>query len=176
MLLCRFVLFGVSFSDGGARLLSIRGGFVWFCDLLCCVYLGGANIRMQAIPPKQDGVFFCAAVCFFFPEYTFAVYCSYFRAMKLRLKEICAAKGTTQKAVANLMGVSDNTLSRAARGETSLAMLEKIAAALNVPLFELFDRGATTAAAVCPHCGGSLEISLSPSSLSAPPQDEDAGE
>lgn len=96
--------------------------------------------------------------------------------MKLRLKEICAAKGTTQKAVANLMGVSDNTLSRAARGETSLAMLEKIAAALNVPLFELFDRGATTAAAVCPHCGGSLEISLSPSALSAPPQDEDAGE
>lgn len=54
--------------------------------------------------------------------------------MKLRVKEICKAKGITQKGLANVLGVTELTLTRVNNGNTSLSLLEKIASALNVPI------------------------------------------
>lgn len=97
--------------------------------------------------------------------------------MKLRLKELCKKRGLTLTELGELLGVSRPTISGFATGKIkpSFDSLEKLCAALNVSPGELFEQP-PAAVARCPHCGGSLEISLSPSSLSAPPQDEDAGE
>lgn len=61
-----------------------------------------------------------------------------FSSMKLRIKELCAQKHTTQKEVAKILDVSEMTLSRASNGYASLSMLEKIASALGVEIWELF--------------------------------------
>ena len=58
--------------------------------------------------------------------------------MKLRIKEVCQMRNTTQKELAEKLGVSEVTLSRASNGNTSLPLLEKIANALDVELWELF--------------------------------------
>ena len=47
--------------------------------------------------------------------------------MKLRIKEVCQMRNTTQKELAEKLGVSEVTLSRASNGNTSLPLLEKIA-------------------------------------------------
>ena len=97
--------------------------------------------------------------------------------LKLRLKALCKERGLTLTELGELLGVSRPTISGFATGKIkpSFDSLEKLCAALNVSPGELFEQP-PAAVARCPHCGGSLEISLSPSSLSAPPQDEDAGE
>lgn len=79
--------------------------------------------------------------------------------MKLRIKEICQMCNTTQKELAEKLGVSEVTLSRASNGNTSLPLLEKIATALGVPVSSLFEHpkeGIIT----CPNCG--KEIKLTP--------------
>lgn len=82
--------------------------------------------------------------------------------MKLRVKEICKAKGITQKGLANVLGVTEITLTRVNNGNTSLTLLEKIATALNVPITELFTAQMVGAASVsCPHCGKSIAVSVS---------------
>ena len=52
--------------------------------------------------------------------------------MKLRIKEVCQMCNTTQKELAEKLGVSEVTLSRAANGSTSLPLLEKIAGVLGI--------------------------------------------
>lgn len=98
--------------------------------------------------------------------------------LKLRLKALCKERGLTLTELGELLGVSRPTISGFATGKIkpSFDSLEKLCAALNVSPGELFEEDERPPVARCPHCGGSLEISLSPSSLSAPPQDEDAGE
>ena len=59
--------------------------------------------------------------------------------MRLRIKEVCQMRNTTQKELAENLGVSEVTLSRASNGNTSLPLLEKIATALNVPISALFE-------------------------------------
>lgn len=82
--------------------------------------------------------------------------------MEIRLKEICKAKGITQKGLANVLGVTEITLTRVNNGNTSLSLLEKIATALNVPITELFAAPLVGAASVsCPHCGKSISVSVS---------------
>lgn len=82
--------------------------------------------------------------------------------MKLRVKEICKAKGITQKDLANILGVTEITLTRVNNGNTSLSLLEKIASALNVPIQELFTAPMVGAASIsCPHCGKSIAVSVS---------------
>lgn len=97
--------------------------------------------------------------------------------MKLRLKELCKKRGLTLTELGQKIGVAQATISGFQTGKIkpSFDSLEKLCAALNVSPGELFEQP-PAAVARCPHCGGSLEISLSPSSLSAPPQDEAAGE
>jgi len=77
--------------------------------------------------------------------------------MDIRIKELCQQHGTTQKELAVKLGVSEMTLSRAAKGNTSLPLLEKIADGLNVELSELF-APAKEGAIKCPHCGKSITI------------------
>lgn len=77
--------------------------------------------------------------------------------MEIRLKELCQKKGTTQKDLALKLGVTEMTLSRAAKGNTSLPLLERIASALNIPVSELFEapkEGEIT----CPKCGNRITI------------------
>ena len=77
--------------------------------------------------------------------------------MKLRIKEVCTLKGITQKELAEKIGTTEVTLSRATNGNTSLDMVEKIANALDVEVAELFaPSGRNTIQ--CPKCGALLEI------------------
>ena len=72
--------------------------------------------------------------------------------MKLRIKEVCQMCNTTQKELAEKLGVSEVTLSRAANGSTSLPLLEKIAGVLGVEVSELF-AAPKEGVIHCPHCG-----------------------
>lgn len=79
--------------------------------------------------------------------------------MKLRIKEVCQLRNTTQKELAEKLGVSEVTLSRASNGNTSLPLLEKIANILEIEISELFapssnEDGVTR----CPNCGAKLEL------------------
>ena len=66
-------------------------------------------------------------------------------------------RNTTQKELAEKLGISEVTLSRATNGNTSLPLLEKVAAALGVEVSELFaapKEGTIT----CPKCGNRITI------------------
>ena len=77
--------------------------------------------------------------------------------MDIRIRELCQQHGTTQKDLAAKLGVSEMTLSRAAKGNTSLPLLEKIAEALGVPVPELFAPQPTNTI-TCPKSGTVLEV------------------
>ena len=80
--------------------------------------------------------------------------------MELRIKEICKAKGITQKHLAALVGITPVGLAKSLSGNTTLSTLEKIA--LNVPIQELFTAPMVGAASIsCPHCGKSFAVSVS---------------
>lgn len=57
----------------------------------------------------------------------------------LRVKEICTQKGITIKVLAERMGISAPTLSTQINGNPKLDTIEKIAAALEVHITELFE-------------------------------------
>ncbi len=76
--------------------------------------------------------------------------------MKLRIKEVCKLRNTTQKELAEKLGVTETTLSRAANGNTSLPLLEEIAVALGVEVAELF--APQSYSIRCPKCGAVLEL------------------
>ena len=59
--------------------------------------------------------------------------------MKLRVKEICKAKGVTMEKVAIDIGIHPNTLTRNINGNPTVETLERIASVLNVPINELFE-------------------------------------
>ena len=82
--------------------------------------------------------------------------------MNLRLKELCKQKGITQKELANVLGVTEITLTRVNSGTCSLSLLERIATALNVPIQELFNPPTENKITlICPHCKGVVNVSLS---------------
>jgi transcriptional regulator with XRE-family HTH domain len=58
----------------------------------------------------------------------------------MRIKEVIKEQGITIKDVANKMGVSRPSLNQTINGNPTVEMLERIAAALNVPVAELFDK------------------------------------
>jgi len=57
----------------------------------------------------------------------------------MRIKKLIKEKGTTVAEVAQRMGVTSPSLSRAINGNTTVEMLNRIAIALNVPITDLFD-------------------------------------
>ena len=167
----------MSCSDGGARLLSIWGGFL-FCHLL---HYGCKYNALQDNTQILGCLFLCSDLLFSALHSVVRNKTRIFVAntrfmLSLRLKELCKKRGLTLTELAAKIGVSQPTISGFQTGKVkpSFDSLEKLCAALNVSPGELFEQP-PAAVARCPHCGGSLEISLSPSVLSAPPRDEDAG-
>ena len=82
-----------------------------------------------------------------------------FNFMKLRILEICKQKGMTQKSLSSIIGLSAVGLSKAINGNPTKDTLEKIAAALNVPIIDLFQAPAS-GNIVCPKCGNSIELTV----------------
>lgn len=78
---------------------------------------------------------------------------------ELRIRELAAEKGLTQKDLAEKCGVSAVSLSRINNGifKPSLDTLEKIAAALGVEVSALFAAPAECVI-TCPHCGKTIQI------------------
>ena len=60
--------------------------------------------------------------------------------MGLRIKEVIKEKGMTVQTLADKMGIIRVGLSNHINGNPSVAVLEKIAAALEVPIQELFEK------------------------------------
>lgn len=81
--------------------------------------------------------------------------------MELRLKELCQLRGITQKELAGKLGVTEMTLSRASKGNTSMKLLEEIANCLNIEFVDLFERPKNDSVSLtCPHCGKAINIKL----------------
>lgn len=78
----------------------------------------------------------------------------------LRIKEICKEKMMKLEDLAGTVGLSLNSMSCIVNGKQSPRMetLEKIAAALDVEITELFAR--TSSIIVCPHCGRTIHIEV----------------
>lgn len=77
--------------------------------------------------------------------------------MNLRVKELCKQKGITQKELAAKAGITPVGLSKALKGNTTISTLQYIAAALHVPITELF-AAQTDCKITCPHCGATLRV------------------
>lgn len=60
--------------------------------------------------------------------------------MGLRIKEVIKEKGMTVQTLADKMGINRVGLSNHINGNPSVAILEKIATALEVPIQELFEK------------------------------------
>lgn len=80
----------------------------------------------------------------------------------LRIKELCKEKGVSQKQLAALLELREDSFSIALkRNSLSLAKLDKIAEALGVPVAELFAQDPNGGASiVCPHCGQLIKIKV----------------
>lgn len=60
--------------------------------------------------------------------------------MALRIKEVIKEKGMTVQTLADKMGINRVGLSNHINGNPSVTVLEKISAALEVPIQELFEK------------------------------------
>ena len=78
--------------------------------------------------------------------------------MDFRVKEICKEKGILFKDLAKLVGITDVGLRQSLQKNPTIGTLEKIAAALDVPVAELFAPADTRIK--CPHCGKTFKVSV----------------
>lgn len=76
---------------------------------------------------------------------------------EFRITDILREKGMTQADLAAKMGISRVGLSKAINGNTTITTLRKVAAALDVPLEELFAVRSQDVIS-CPHCGKPVRI------------------
>ena len=85
----------------------------------------------------------------------------------MRIKELIKEKGYTQKEFAKKLGMTTVGLSQILSGKPSYTTMEKIANALNVPIWQLFidkeDYDVEYAplekiTRTCPHCGKPITI------------------
>lgn len=84
-------------------------------------------------------------------------------SMRTRIKELCKEKGMTISSIAEQIGTTQTSLSRALgdNGNPTLETLEKIATALEVPVTELFEQPKKDSVSIsCPHCGKSINIKV----------------
>lgn len=77
--------------------------------------------------------------------------------MDFRIKELCKEKGLLFKELAQQLGITDVGLRQSLQGNPTIGTLEKIAAALGVPVPELFAPQPTNTI-TCPKCGTVLEV------------------
>jgi len=81
-----------------------------------------------------------------------------------RVKEILKERGITLNELAETLGVSRQALSRQVQGKMLIETAEKIAAALDVPLWQLFADPVVVSndgtKLLCPHCGQPITIEV----------------
>lgn len=83
-----------------------------------------------------------------------------------RIKDILKEKGITQQELADNLGVSRSAIVKMLAGNPSQETLEKIASALNVPMWQLFaapdevQPQSDTVGITCPHCGKNINIKI----------------
>ena len=81
-----------------------------------------------------------------------------------RIKEILKEKGMTLNELAETLGVTRQALSRQVQGKMLIETAERIAKALDVPLWQLFadpiDVSHGGNKLVCPHCGKPIRVEL----------------
>ncbi|MCE9231166.1 helix-turn-helix domain-containing protein [Bacteroides ovatus] len=82
-----------------------------------------------------------------------------------RIKDILKERGITINELAEKMGLNRVTLSTQINGTANIASYEKIATALDVPMWQLFvssqevqEPGKNTI--TCPHCGKPIELEV----------------
>lgn len=81
-----------------------------------------------------------------------------------RIKDILKEKGITINELAEMIGISRVTLSTQINGTANIVSYEKIATALNVPMWQLFASKdevlpkTDTLNLTCPHCGNPITI------------------
>lgn len=88
----------------------------------------------------------------------------YFNIMN-RIKDILKEKGITQVELADKLGVSRSSIVKTLAGNPSQETLEKIASALEVPMWQLFASPSevqkeTDGGYKCPNCGHPLKIKV----------------
>lgn len=87
---------------------------------------------------------------------------------ELRIKEVCKEKGVKVMDLSTMIGVSQTNTSNIINGKVnpSLETLEKIATALNVPMWQLFaspeeiQPQSDGVSITCPNCGKSIKIKV----------------
>ena len=84
--------------------------------------------------------------------------------MSHRIKELIKEKGYTQQEFADKLGITRVGLTQLVNGKPSYPTLEKIATALDVPMWQLFASPEEVAkesdGKVCPYCGGLIDVSV----------------
>lgn len=86
----------------------------------------------------------------------------------LRIKEILKQKGLTIQDLANILGISRQALGKQIQGKMLLETAERIATALNVPMWQLFaapeevqaNPESNSARIICPHCKKAIPLEI----------------
>lgn len=81
--------------------------------------------------------------------------------MKLRVKEVIKAKGLTMQQVADVLGITRDTLTRNINGNPTIETLEKIAKTLGVSVSDLLDEERPEEdknTITCPNCGKKFKM------------------
>lgn len=82
-----------------------------------------------------------------------------------RIKEILKTKGVTQQGLADMLGVTKISVAKTLTGNPTQQTLEKIATALDVPMWQLFASPGEVAKEItggdrCPHCGQPIKVRI----------------
>ena len=85
----------------------------------------------------------------------------------MRIKELLKEKGLTQQELADMVGVSYQSMKQTLNAQSvTTSTLEKISTALNVPMWQLFASPAEVQpkkdglSLTCPHCGKEINIKV----------------
>lgn len=86
----------------------------------------------------------------------------------LRIKEILKQKGLTIQDLANILGISRQALGKQIQGKMLLETAERIATALNVPMWQLFaapeevqaNPESNVTRIICPHCKKAIPLEI----------------
>ena len=86
----------------------------------------------------------------------------------LRIKEILKQKGLTIQDLANILGISRQALGKQIQGKMLLETAERIATALNVPMWQLFaapeevqaNPESNCARIICQHCKKAIPLEI----------------
>ncbi len=85
----------------------------------------------------------------------------------MRIKDVLKERGMTQQELADMIGVSYQSIKQTLNAPSvTTATLEKIATALNVPMWQLFaspeevQPKTDSLTLTCPHCGKNINIKV----------------